>query len=486
MSSCEVVFCSFEAHPFAKVGGLADVAGALPDALAEVGVNCKLIMPRFAQIDAAKFDLEPVEIPNDWYVSIRNERYPFQCWKTKTAKGAEVYFLGDEHFFGRPGIYADADGKAFPQELDRYVFFAKGCLELVKCLGWRPDVIHSNDYQTGAIAAWVRRTYADEQAFARTRLVYSIHNLAYQGVYEAEAMASMGFGSDEFEPMGPFEFHGAVNLMKIGINFADAVNTVSPSYAREILTEAHGAGLEGVLQAASHKLSGILNGIDTAVWNPETDPLVGSTYSLDDLSGKKEAKRALMAECDLDPSKIDRPLVGMIGRLVEQKGGDLVLPLVDDIIGHDVSLVLLGSGAADLEQGWKDAAARHPGRLHAKIGFDEGLAHRITAGADIFLMPSRYEPCGLNQMYAMRYGTIPVVHRTGGLADTVEEWNGEAKSGTGFLFDEPREDLLASALGRAFEVFDQGENWTRLQNNAMSKDFSWTRSAREYQQLYLG
>jgi starch synthase len=480
----ETLLISYEAVPFAKVGGLADVAGALPDALASVGINCRLVIPRFGQIDPEAFGLEEVSLPGDWSVGIDFVSHPFRAWRGQTPGGAEVWLLGDDYFYDREGIYQDAAGDPFPDDLERLVFFAKGVLELAKCLEWRPRVIHANDYQTALSLAYIRETYAHEDAFRDAGLVYSIHNLAYQGIQPANRLSTLGISSDYMGPLGAFEFHGNVNLMKVGIHYADLVHTVSPTYAREILGSEQGAGLEGFLKVHEGKLRGILNGIDEEIWNPVTDTKIPVRFDVDDLEGKRAMKVALLERMGLDPARADWPLVGCIGRLVAQKGVELILGVLEDLLQTDALFVGLGSGARDYEKALQIFQERHPDRCAVEIGFDDELAHWITAGADIFLMPSRYEPCGLNQMYAQRYGTIPVVRRTGGLADTVLGWNSETQQGTGFLFDSPSVSALGEALGLAIQAWSDPESRAQLCRNAMTQEFGWPHRAAEYRRLY--
>ena len=483
-SSIRVVFVTYEAHPFAKVGGLADVAGALPDALRQQGCEVTVIMPRFGSIDPEAWNLEEVSIPDDWYVGINYEHHPFQVWRGKLKGGCEVLFLGDDRFYGRKGIYNDPNGNPFPDELERGVFFAKGAVELIKCLELSPDVIHINDHQTALVAAYVRETYADDPALRGAALVYSIHNLAYQGVYGADALGTMGFSEDRFRPFDPFEFHGSVNLMKVGIHFADKINTVSPTYAREILTPAQGAGLEEVLICHEDKLQGIVNGIDVEEWNPATDPAIPYHFTPAKLSGKRGCKGALLKEAGISLDRLDAPLIGMVGRLVHQKGLDLVAPVFDDLLSMGATIILLGSGAREFEEFFEGRAKERPECVAVSLAFDNKLAHRITAGSDLFLMPSRYEPCGLNQMYAMRYGTIPLVRRCGGLADTVPEWNPHDGTGCGFSFSTLEPSDLAGCVFRGIQAWKDEQQRHRLMANCMAQDFSWKKSARAYLEMY--
>ncbi len=478
------VFITYEAVPFAKVGGLADVAGALPDALGRVGCETTVIMPRFGDIGIEDFGLKEVEIPGDWYVGIDYEHHPFRVWESHLPGGTRVLLLGDDHFYNRQGIYNDQDGQPFDDELERCVFFAKGAVELIKCLGLNPDVIHINDYQTALVAAYVRETYGDEERLKSAALVYSIHNLAYQGVYGAEALGTMGFDRERCKPFDPFECHSHVNLMKLGIHFSDQVNTVSPTYAEEILTPACGAGLEGVLGFAQEKLRGILNGIDDQIWNPATDSLIPYNYTAKKLSGKRGCKGALLKKLDISLDRLDSPLIGMVGRLVAQKGLDIMAPVFDDIVSMGATMVILGSGAEEFEEFLARKAAENPGCVSATIGFDNELAHQITAASDFFLMPSRYEPCGLNQLYSLRYGTIPLVRKTGGLADTVEEWRAQDGTGVGFSFSGFEPSDLASTVFRGIQAWKDKRQRSLLIQNGMACDFSWQKSALGYKSMY--
>ena len=483
-NSQPVVFVSFEVAPFAKVGGLADVAGALPVALAKEGVDVMVFAPRFGQLDVVALGCEEEALPDDWYVGIDWKHYPMRVWRGELGGEVPLRLVGGDAFFGRHGIYDDEDAQPFPDEIERYVFFCKAVVEYLKCRGIAPSVVHANDHQTALALAYVRELYAHETIFEQTATVYSIHNLAYQGLYAPDRLTTMSLDARRFEPMGPYEFHGSVNLMKLGVHYADAVNTVSPTYAREIMTPDQGAGLDGYLQSVGGKVRGILNGIDDTVWNPSLDAKIPLTYDADNLGAKRTCKRELLREAGLPDDRVGRPLVGMVGRLVAQKGIDLVAPILDRLLDADVTVVALGSGATELEDVFREAATRRPDRMGARIGFDDALAHRITAGADIFLMPSRYEPCGLNQMYAMAYGTIPVVRRTGGLADTVQPYDTSTGEGTGFLFDDPTSDALAEALWRAVELWNDPSRWNRLMRNAMANDFSWRGRAAEYVAMY--
>lgn len=482
-SSLKVVFVAYEAVPFAKVGGLGDVAGALPDALSRAGADVTLLIPRFGDIDPHQHDLRPVALPEDWSVGIDWKQHPFRAWEKVTSDGVRVLLLGDETFYGRPGVYNAPGGDPFGDELERLVFFSKGAVELMKCLDLNPDVVHLNDFHTALIAPYLRDLYEHEECFRRTAIVFSIHNLGYQGVFGADQMQTIGFNPDRHTSGSAFEYHGQINLMKLGIEFSDEVTTVSPTYAREIQGEL-GAGLEGLLQSRSDHLTGVLNGIDETVWNPKSDQFLCAHYSSDDLEGKQACKSALLETMGLPADALTRPLIGCIGRLVAQKGMDVALKGLDAALDAGAACVLLGSGSPELEDLARSLAARRPADFACRIGFDEALAHQITAGADFFLMPSHYEPCGLNQMYALRYGTIPVVRRTGGLADTVKDWNWDQRSGNGFLFNEVDVNSLGGALSLAIGAYGEPEQISQLRANGMACDWSWGRSAKAYVGLY--
>ena len=478
-------YVSFEAVPFAKVGGLADVAGALPRALAEVDVDATLVVPRFGHLAPESYGLTPSAVPSDWSVGICWQPHPFRAWEGRLPNGLRVVMIGDDRFFGRYGIYNDESGRPFADELERYVFFSKAVVEFMKCRGIALDIVHVNDYHTAPIAAYLRALYPHEPIFRDAAVIYSIHNMAHQGAYAMGGLETIGFDpAIHGRPYGPWEVHGSINLMKAGIHYADIVNTVSPSYAREIMTPAGGVGLDEHLRRFQDKVHGILNGIDVSVWHPSVDRLLPERYDRHHLGGKARAKAELFKRARLSSERLHMPLIGMVGRLVAQKGVDLALGAFDALLGTDVNLIALGSGTDEYENGLKWFGGKYPDRCGVSIGFDNELAHLITAASDIFLMPSRYEPCGLNQMYALAYGAAPVVRRTGGLADTVQEWNPWTGEGTGFLFDEPTVEGLSQALGRAIGTYWRKESWQKLIANGMSQDHSWRRSAGEYRRIY--
>jgi starch synthase len=471
----KVLFVASEVAPFSKTGGLGDVAGALPAALAERGHEVHVVTARYGFIEPAEWRLERLTVT----VHARGEGGAL--WRGRLG-GAHVHLVEHLRFFGhRRGLYGEG-GREYGDNAQRFAYLTRAALELPRALGFEPDVVHLHDWPT-ALGGWlVRHEHAHEAWVRRARTVFTIHNLAYQGVFPKEQMPSIGLPWEVFR-FEAMEFYDQLNFMKAGLVFSDAITTVSPNYAREILTPDGGAQLDALLRHRSRDLTGIVNGIDDVAWDPAKDPHLPARYSRQDLSGKAACKAALQRELGL-PVRRDVPLVAMVGRLAEQKGIDLVAAALPDILAMDVQIALLGSGQRELELLFARAARERPDRLAACIGFDEGLAHRIEAGGDAFLMPSRFEPCGLNQMYSLRYGTVPVVRAVGGLVDTVEDFDGH-RSGTGFRFRDYHPGAMLTALRRALDVHRDAKAWRGLQERGMAQDFSWRKSAGEYEALFL-
>jgi starch synthase len=469
----DVLFVASEVAPFSKTGGLGDVAGALPKALAGRGHRVTVVTPRYGTIDPTARRLE--RLPHGLWAG----GHGFALYRADGP--APVYFVEHGHFFGeRRGIYNE-HGRDYLDNAERYAFFTRAALTLPRVLGFSPDVVHVHDWQT-ALAPWlISHEFAGQPWAPRARTVFTVHNLAYQGVFGAEHAPRSGLPVTVFRPEA-MEFHGALNLMKGGLVFSDAISTVSPGYAREIQTTEFGDGLDGLLRHLGHKVTGILNGIDVEEWDPAKDRFTRAHYSAQDLSGKARCKEALQAELGL-PIRPEVPLVAMVGRLAEQKGIDLVAAAMGELLGLELQLAVLGSGRHDYEEMFRRVARERPDRVAARIGFDEGLAHRMEAGADLFLMPSRFEPCGLNQMYSLRYGTVPVVRAVGGLEDTVADYDG-ASRGTGFKFRDYRPQALLHALRRALDVFRDRAAWSGIMARGMVLDFSWSASAAGYEQLF--
>lgn len=463
----KILFCSPEAAPYAKTGGLADVSGALPGALRELGADCRVVMPLYQSVKKAVTGLKHVTD-----ISFLSGQGVSQG---RVYADGPVHFIENDAYFNRDGIYAYAN-RDFPDNLERFAFFSRACVELAITLG-DVDVIHCNDWQTGLIPAYLHALEA-----RGIKSCYTIHNLAYQGIFDALLWPLLFLPYDFFRP-DLMEFFGNINIMKAGIVFADQVTTVSPSYASEIKTPDFGAGLDGLLRAVSFKLSGIANGIDTVVWDPATDPLIPYSFDKDRLEGKARCKLELQKRFSLE-QKPGSPLFGLIGRLVDQKGIDLVIKIMEDLLSRDAQVVVLGTGEKWHEENLRRMAGRHPTSLAAFIGFDEALAHVIEAGSDFFLMPSRFEPCGLNQMISMRYGTIPIVTGVGGLRDTVT-CLGEGDTPQGVRVKLPAPVQLLRAVDEACALYrEDPAAFRRLQKNAMDKNVDWTQSALQYYDMY--
>ena len=479
-----VLFMASEVAPFAKTGGLAEVASALPRALRALGHDVRLLMPKYRGVEAHCGELRVV-IPQV-RVPLGDRMAEGALWEGRAPSGLPIYFLAHDHYYDRDGLYGTNDGDYW-DNCERFIFFCRGGLEALSTLGrdtaqgWRPQLIHANDWQTGLVPVYLRTLYHDHPGLGRAATLFTIHNLAYQGVFWHYDMPMTGLGWDLFTPAG-IEFYGKINFLKGGLIFADLLTTVSRTYAHEIRTAELGDGLEGVLEERSQDLRGVVNGIDYGVWNPETDAALARRYSVSALEGRAACRAALCRELGLDATP--ELLLGMVTRLTGQKGLDLTLEALPELLAAGASLVLLGSGAPHLEEAFTEAAAQHPGRVAVRIGYDDDLARRIYAGVDCFLMPSRYEPCGLGQLIALRYGAVPIVRRTGGLADTVRAFDTARRAGTGFLFDGFSAEDLVDAVRRAVAVHRDQGLWSGLVRHAMAEDFSWDASARDYVMLY--
>jgi starch synthase len=474
-----VLFVSSEVAPFTKTGGLGDVVGALPKALARRGVDVRVVTPLFAGIDWNALErLDGLLHVPMWsgtaYGAVRLGRLP----------GSEVpiYFLEYHRYFDRPFLYGPP-GDAYPDNLERFTYLSRGALELCKALNFLPDVIQSNDWQAALVPVYVN-TVEWAKPLHACGTVHSIHNLAYQGVTDGGAIFVTGLGREHYNS-SEFEHFGTLNLTKAAVRHANLLATVSPTYAREIQTSDYGCGLDGVLRQRGADLVGILNGIDVDEWDPATDPLIAARFTAADLSGKAACKAALQREAGL-PVDPRVPVFGVIGRMVPQKGFDVLAHCMERLLGWKLQLVMLAAGDHRAEHYFGALAAQRPDRFKAWLRFDNGLAHRIEAGCDFFVMPSRFEPCGLNQMYSQRYGTLPIVRATGGLVDTVQNYEEAKGEGTGFLFAELTPDALANTIGWALSTwYDRPAHVARMRRRAMKQDFSWDRAAEEYEGLYL-
>ena len=473
-----VVMLSPEVYPYAKTGGLADVLAALPPALAAAGVEVTVCVPGYrSALRAAGTPASGTRL----HAPIASRMEPAEMVRVPGAPVPTVLLRADR-YFDRDGLYGEG-GQDYPDNADRFAFFCRAALEWLRAEREPPDVLHVHEWQAALAPAFLRATAALYPELGRLRTVLTLHNLAFQGRFPADHWHVLNLDARYFVPEF-LEFYDEINFLKAGMVFADALTTVSPRYAAEIQTPAFGEGLDGVLRARGAALRGILNGIDDAVWDPATDPHLPARYRAGDLAGKARCKRAVQAELGL-AVRDDAPLLGVVSRLAEQKGFDLLaVALPRALEPWDAQLALLGSGEERYELWVRELAARFPGRVGARVGFDEGLAHRIEAGADVFLMPSRFEPCGLNQLYSLRYGTVPLVHATGGLDDSVAEFDPATGSGTGFKFAPYTPDAFLAALERALRTRRDPALWARLVANGMAQDFSWGRAAAEYRALY--
>lgn len=482
-----IVMFAAEAAPYVKVGGLADVVGALPKVLDRLGAQVTIVMPAYQVIAREKFGIHPSAAVPTFDIPMGSEVVRSEVAQTTVpGTGVEVFFVGGGGYFARAGVYDDPETKeGYPDNMQRLAFYAKAGLELLRRLKQPVDVIHCHDSQTALIPGLLSTVYRNDPFFAHTGCLFTVHNLAYQGLYEKEALSWAGIDSGYFAPLSPFEYWGKVNFMKVGLEFADLINTVSVNYAREIQSgPEYGYGLEDVLRRRAGDLYGIVNGIDYDEWNPETDPLVAAHYSMQDLSGKADCKAALLQTMKLPRRKGRVPLIGIISRLADQKGFDLIGEAIEEIVAQDMQMVLLGTGQLKYHELFENISARCPQKIGVKLGFDNRLAHQIEAGADMFLMPSKYEPCGLNQLYSLRYGTVPIVRSTGGLADTIADYDLKGDSGTGFVFKDYSAADMMTAIERALVVYADSERWRRLVVRDMMQRWSWEESARKYMDLY--
>jgi starch synthase len=471
---------SSEAGPWAKSGGLADVIEALPPALTRLGHAVATVIPRYSGARNAP----ATRVIRGMRIPLGDRIFDATVWEFKPAPGAPdkgtTFFVDQPELFDRAGLYGDARGD-YPDNHIRFALLSKAALEISRRL-FPADIIHCHDWQAALVTAYLKDPRVADPTWLGMRTLLTIHNLGYQGLFAGGAMDELGLPGELYNPDG-MEFWGRVNLLKAGIVFADALNTVSKKYAEEIQTPAYGFGLDGLLRGRSAVVSGIVNGVDYGRWNPETDPHIAAHYSAGDLKGKETCKRELLREMGLPEAAMNRPLLGIVSRFTSQKGFDLIGEAAPQLFGDDVYVVALGNGEAQWEDLFRSLEAEFPERISVKFGYDDALAHRIEAGADVFLMPSRYEPCGLNQLYSLRYGTVPVVRATGGLEDTII--GSPAPDATGFKFDVYNGSALLDAIRQACRMWTgRKKAWTAMMVRGMRKDYSWTASAGEYSRLY--
>jgi starch synthase len=477
-TALKILFVSSEVVPYAKSGGLADVAGALPRALTEAGMDVKIIMPLYPSVKKIMLDKNP--LIEKLLVPFGDIDLAANIYMTRSGKRVPTFFIQREDLFSRPGLYGSSMGDYY-DNLERFTFFCHAVLRVARELDFRPDIIHCHDWQTGLIPALIKGPY-NEPFFKGTSTLFTIHNMGYQGVFPGYRLGITGLKGIDFYHQEGLEYWGNISLLKSGIVYADAVNTVSPTYAEEIRTREFGLGMEGVLINRKDSLSGILNGVDYGIWNPEKDNYIPKNYSLKNISGKSICKKELINEMGLEPSLSEKPIFGMVSRLDKQKGLDLLIDIIDELMALDTGLILLGSGDPGIITALAEASKMHPGKIGIGTGFNDPLAHRIISGNDFFLIPSKYEPCGLTQMYALKYGTVPVVRATGGLNDTVFTY--ENGKGTGFKFSGTNPDEFLTCIIKAIDIYKDKNEWKRIVSNGMKEDFSWKKSAERYIELY--
>jgi len=478
-----IAFVASEVVPFAKTGGLADVSGSLPIELTKLGHDVKVFMPKYYSVDENKFKL----IYESWIGKIP-VRVADKIHNVKIFKGflddskTEIYFIDYPPFFNRHTLYTDDE-----DENERFILFSKAVIELIQRLYWQPSIIHLNDWQTGLIPLLIKDNYSWDKLFNKTATVYTIHNIAYQGNFPEETYLKAELDPKHFEAPGSIEEKGRVNFMKAGISFADAITTVSEKYAEELQTPEFSFGMDTILKYRKNDFYGILNGIDETVWNPEVDSIIPHNYSLKNLAGKKKNKVELLKKFNL-PFDAKIPVIGIVSRLASQKGIDMIISSMEYLLNIDIQWVILGSGDQQYEEELSEIAKSNPDKFSVYLGYSNELSHLIEAGSDMFLMPSQFEPCGLTQMYSLKYGTIPIVRNTGGLADTVFDWDEQISkgdtNGNGFSFNDYSGYALTDAIERAVYSFHNKKLWKQIQTNGMQTSFTWEVSAKKYISVY--
>ncbi|HKB86630.1 MAG TPA: glycogen synthase GlgA [Ignavibacteriaceae bacterium] len=484
----KILFVSSEVVPFVKTGGLADVSAALPQMLSEMGHEVRIVVPKYGAVDDRKFKIHEVVRLKDLSVKIGDKDVVFSlksCFLPGQKVRVQIYFLDNQEYFGsRNSLYVDPmTGEDYPDNDERFILLSRSVFELICKLGWIPDIIHCNDWQCGLIPAYLKTIYKEEEQFKSFKTLFTIHNLAYQGTFPKTVFKKTGL-PEELNSEKGIEIYGKINFMKSGLIFADAINTVSETYADEIRTDEElGAGLKTVLAKRKNDLYGIVNGIDPKVWSPERDKHLPKKYSIKNIENKEANKTELAEKFRIEFSP-ETPIVGVIARLFDSKGMDLIKDAFADIMKLNLQMILLGTGDKKYHKFFDSMASKYKGKFAAYLGFNDDLAHLIEGGSDIFLMPSRYEPCGLNQMYSLMYGTVPLVRETGGLADTVIKYDEKSGEGNGFMFKQYEAAAMVKELKRALKIFEDKKAWLKIMKNGMRSDFSWNSSARKYIDLY--
>lgn len=475
----KVAFVASECFPYVKTGGLGDVVGALPKFLEQEGCEVKLFIPLYGGIKKDLHKINPLDEFKDISVRIGDKNVSFSLWhSTLPESSVGVYFIDCPVYFHRDMPYTND-----PDEDERFILFQTAVIETLQRLKWAPDIIHCNDWQTSLVPVYLKTNYKWDKLFEKTAALLSIHNIGYQGRFSKNSVYNAGLSYTDYYPGGPYELDDTFCFLKAGILFSEIINTVSPTYSKEIQTKEFGAGLEGVLSLRKDNLYGVLNGIDTDIWNPKTDKFIPFNYSRKNPKGKSKNKKMLLEEAGL---KYDEniPAIGIISRFAGQKGFDLLFPIINELMNLPIQLLILGSGEDKTEKFFEQMALSFPDKVNKYIGYNNKLAHYITAGCDMFLMPSHYEPCGLNQMYSLNYGTVPIVRNTGGLADTVKDFHEYDEKGNGFSFNDYTPYALYSTIERALSIFRDKKIWKEIVIRGMEEDFSWKHPAEEYIKLY--
>src|ERR1700681_3231021 len=472
-----IAFAASECVPFSKTGGLADVVGALPHALAALGHQVSVYVPRYRQTKLAdpQMVVRSISIPFD-------DKYRFCSVVTAGSSGAvRFYFIDYPPYFDREALYGGPAGD-YPDNAERFALFSRAVLEASKVLGV-PNVFHCHDWQSALIPVLLRTVYAEDPAFRDVGTVFTIHNMGYQGLFPPDTLPLLMLPWDLFT-MSKMEFFGQVNFLKGALTYSDYITTVSRQYSQELQTAEYGFGLEGVLRDRASTVSGILNGVDYDEWSPETDKFTAAKYSPQDLSGKAKCKQDLLTAFGIPPADVKLPVIGIVSRFAAQKGFDLIAQIADRLAREDMIVIALGAGDKTYEEMFLRLNKQFPNKIAVKMAYDNAIAHKIEAGSDMFLMPSKYEPCGLNQIYSLKYGTVPIVRATGGLDDTIEPWDARSGKGTGFKFSEYTGEALLATVKQALLAYRDPSSWQTLMRNGMSRDFSWGASAREYAKVY--
>jgi starch synthase len=472
-----IAFVASEGVPFSKTGGLADVIGALPRALAAVGHQVSVYLPRYRQTKLS----EPVTVVRSITVPF-DDKYRFpSVVSAGTQGGVRFYFVEYPDFFDREGLYGTPAGD-YPDNAERFALFCRTVLEASKVLG-APHIFHCHDWQSALVPVLLRTIYADDPAFREVGTVFTIHNIGYQGLFPSDTLPLLMLPWDLFT-MSKMEFFGQVNFLKGALVYSDFVTTVSRKYSQEIQTSEYGFGLEGVLRDRAATVTGILNGVDYEEWSPQTDKFILAKYSIQDLSGKAKCKQDLLGTFGMSNPDPKVPVIGIVSRFAAQKGFDLIAQIMDRLAREEMIVIALGTGDKPYEEMFVRLNKQFPNKIAVKVAYDNAVAHKIEAGADMFLMPSKYEPCGLNQIYSLKYGTVPIVRATGGLDDTIDPWNARSGKGTGFKFADYTGEALLFTIRQALQAFRDQTSWQALMRNGMNKDFSWAASAREYGKVY--